>query len=252
MKIENIYDNKSFFDNYIDLRNDPNNIAANEVVEMPAMYDTLPNLKGKRVLDLGCGIGNNCIKAVELGASYVLGIDVSKNMIDVARETNFNEKITYKVLAMENISSLNEKFDIVISSLAFHYVENYEKLISDIYELLNNKGQLIFSQEHPLSSGTILNEACNSSSKLKLGGKEYKLLSDYNINGPRKVNWLGETYTKYHRNLSTLLNGIINHKFQICKVIEPIASDKNLKLNPKYKNQLNMPYFMIIVAKKVL
>ena len=45
---------------------------------------------------------------------------------------------------------------------------------------------------------------------------------------------------------------IIINKFQICKVIEPIASDKNLKLNPKYKNQLNMPYFMIIVAKKVL
>lgn len=247
---DNIYDNKDFFDNYIKLRNDPNNIAANEIVEMPAIYSALPDLTGKRVLDLGCGSGNNCVKAVELGASYVVGIDVSKNMIDLAREINKNEKINYENIAMESISSLNQKFDVVISSLAFHYVEDYDKLLRDIYELLNENGQLIFSQEHPLSTGTMLNEACNSSSKLKLGGKEYKLLSDYNINGPRVVNWLGGTYTKYHRNFSCLLNGLIDNNYKICKIIEPIASEENVKKNPKYKNQLNMPYFMIIVANK--
>lgn len=112
--IENIYDNKLFFDNYIHLRNDSDNIAANEIVEMPAIYDALPDLTGKRVLDLGCGSGNNCAKAVELGASYVLGTDVSENMIDLAKKTNADEKIEYKTLAMEDISSLNQTFDVVI------------------------------------------------------------------------------------------------------------------------------------------
>ena len=249
-KIENIYDNKTFFDNYIKLRNDPNNIAANEIVEMPAIYNELPNLKGKKVLDLGCGTGNNCIKAIELGADYVMGIDVSKNMIDLAKKTNSDKKIVYENLAIENVSTLNQKFDVVISSLAFHYIEDYDKLLKDIYELLNENGQLIFSQEHPLATGTILNEACNSSSKLKLGGKEYKLLSDYNINGPREVNWLGGTYTKYHRNISSLINGLINNNYKICRIVEPVASEENVKKNPKYKNQLNMPYFMIIIAQK--
>lgn len=250
--IENIYDNKDFFDKYVQLRNDANNIAANEIVEMPAIYDALPDLAGKRVLDLGCGSGNNCAKAVALGASYVLGTDVSENMIDLAKKTNADEKIKYETLAMEDLSSLNEKFDVVISSLAFHYVEDYDRLVKDIFQLLNEGGQLIFSQEHPLSTGTILNEACNSSSKLKLGGKEYKLLSDYNVNGSRTVDWLGCTYTKYHRNFSCLINGLICNHFTICKVIEPVASEENVKKNPKYKNQLNMPYFMIIIAKKGL
>ena len=173
---ENIYeyDNKTFFDNYIKLRNDQNNIAANEIVEMPAIYSALPDLNGKRVLDLGCGTGNNCIKAVRLGASYVVGLDISKNIIDLAKKINKDEKIKYENISMENISLINEKFDVVISSLAFHYIEDYDKLIKDIYKLLNENGQLIFSQEHPLSTGTILNNACNSSSKLKLGDKEYK------------------------------------------------------------------------------
>lgn len=247
---DNIYDNKDFFDNYIKLRNDPNNIAANEIVEMPAIYSVLPDLTEKRVLDLGCGSGNNCMKAVELGASYVVGIDVSKNMINLAKQVNLDEKIHFMNLPMEEIASLNQKFDVVTSSLAFHYVEDYDKLVKDIYGLLNENGQLIFSQEHPLSTGTILNEACNSSSKLKLGGKEYKLLSDYNVNGPRVVHWLGETYTKYHRNISSLVNGLIENHYRICKIVEPIASEENVKRNAKFKNQLNMPYFMIIVAEK--
>ena len=128
----NIYDNKTFFDNYIKLRNDPDNIAANEIVEMPAIYNEFPDLKGKKVLDLGCGSGNNCIKSVELGADYVLGTDVSKNMINLAKKVNNNKKIEYENIAMENISSINKKFDVVISSLAFHYIEDYDKLLKDI------------------------------------------------------------------------------------------------------------------------
>ena len=110
-KPENIYDSNEFFDNYIDLRNDKNSISANEIIEMPAIYNELPDLKGKKVLDLGCGFGNNCTKAIELGASYVLGTDISKNMIELAEKSNKNNKIKYKVIGMEDISKIDEKFE---------------------------------------------------------------------------------------------------------------------------------------------
>ena len=98
---DNIYDNKTFFDNYIEMRNDKENISANEVVEMPAIYAALPNLKGKRVLDLGCGCGNNCMKAVEMGASYVLGTDISKNMIELHESGKIK-------LSQEDLKRMNE------------------------------------------------------------------------------------------------------------------------------------------------
>ena len=75
-------------------------------------------------------------------------------------------------------------------------------------------------------------------------------MSDYNINGPRVATWFDRTYTKYHRNFSTLINGLIQNNFKICKIVEPIADKDKLKLNLKYENQLNMPYFIIIVAQK--
>ena len=52
-------------------------------------------------------------------------------MIKIAEKNNADENIKYKVMAMEDISKIKEKFDIVISSLAFHYVKDYEKLIKD-------------------------------------------------------------------------------------------------------------------------
>lgn len=249
-KPENIYDKDIFFNNYINLRNDQDNVSANEIIEMPAIYKELPDLKNKKVLDLGCGYGNNCKKAIDLGTSYVLGTDISEKMIDLAKKINSNKYIEYKVIGMEDISKINMKFDLVISSLAIHYVKDYDKLLKDIYNLLNDDGILLFSQEHPISTGTILNEACNYKSRIKLGNKEYKLLSDYNYNGMRRVKWLETDYTKYHRNFSTLINTLLNNNFKLLKVVEPLADKEKLKLNEKYKNQENMPYFIIIKAKK--
>ena len=67
-----------------------------------------------------------------------MGTDISKHMIDIANKTNKLENIDYCVMAMEDISSINNKFDIVVSSLAFHYVKDFDKLLSDINNLLND------------------------------------------------------------------------------------------------------------------
>ena len=53
-------------------------------------------------------------------------------------------------MPMEKIAELNERFDIVVSSLAFHYVEDFEGVVSDIYNMLDTEGIFIFSQENPL------------------------------------------------------------------------------------------------------
>lgn len=71
-------------------------------------------------------------------------------MIKIALDNNKDKKIKYKLMAMEDIDKLEEKFDVVISSLAIHYVKDYDKLIKDIYNLLNKDGILIFSIDHPL------------------------------------------------------------------------------------------------------
>ena len=86
MSDQNIFDNEIFFEEYRKLRNNPS--AANDIVEKPALFSLCPELSGKAVLDLGCGYGENCREFSKLGASRVVGIDISEKMLDIAGKEN--------------------------------------------------------------------------------------------------------------------------------------------------------------------
>lgn len=77
MQPQNIFDNEVFFQGYKKLRENPN--SANILEEKPAIFSLLPELKGKKVLDLGCGYGENCSMFSKMGANKVVGIDVSQS-----------------------------------------------------------------------------------------------------------------------------------------------------------------------------
>ena len=108
MSKQNIYDNEIFFEGYKQIRTKKNN--ANNLFEIPALFSMLPDLSGKRVLDLGCGFGEHCKQFVTLGAAKVVGIDISEKMLAAAREENNDSKITYLHMPMEDIVQLDEKF----------------------------------------------------------------------------------------------------------------------------------------------
>ena len=119
---QNIYDNEEFFVQYISLRQ---GINYNDLLEQPAMKKLLPEIQGKRVLDIGCGYGANSLLFAQLGADYVLGIDVSQKMLDMARSQYGHAHIVYRRMDMNQISEITDKFDFIYSSLAFHYAENF-------------------------------------------------------------------------------------------------------------------------------
>ena len=246
---QNIYDIKSFSDAYDKMRYENKGMNANDLVEIPNFRKLIPDVKGKRILDLGCGYGENDKYCIGLGAKEILGIDISKHMIKIAKENNNDENIKYKVMAMENINEIEEKFDIVISSLAFHYVKDYEKLINDIYNLLNDDGILIFSIDHPLRIASKF-ETWMKKNYTKINGKWFLLVSDYNREGIREKEWNGVMVKRYHRNFSSLINGLVNSGFKIDKILEPIPDEKAIKIIPKYINQYDRQYFLFVSAKK--
>lgn len=246
---QNIYDNDNFFKEYDDMRNNQKGYNANDVIEIPTFRSMLPSLNYKKILDLGCGYGENCKYFIENGAKEVLGIDISENMIEIANEKNSCDKIEYKVMSMEEISSISNKYDMIVSSLAIHYVEDFDKLCFDVYNLLEKDGYFIFSQENPVGTGTILGEECSKENKLTIGNKKYYLLSNYNDNGIRIVNWNNCDVIKYHRSFSNIINTLIKY-FEIIEFQEPTPTKEMIDKNPKYINQLDKPYFLFVKVKK--
>uniref|UniRef100_UPI003265F522 class I SAM-dependent methyltransferase n=1 Tax=uncultured Eubacterium sp. TaxID=165185 RepID=UPI003265F522 len=159
--------------------------------------------------------------------------------------------IDYKVIAMEDINQINEKFDIVISSLAFHYIKDYNKLIKDIYNLLNKDGYLIFSQEHPFTTCIKYTENVQNGHTI-IDEKYFGLFSDYNRPGIRTKEWFEKDVIKYHRTFTEIINVLVSNGFSIEKIDEPVASKEAIVKNPKYINQLDRPFFLIVKAKKIM
>jgi len=246
-EIQNIYDNDTFFSEYEKMRE--TKINANELLEIPMMLSLLPNLKEKRILDIGCGAGGMCRYFAEHGAKYVLGVDISKKMLEVAKSETQNSNVEYRRLAMEYLPEIKDKFDIVFSSLAFHYVEDFNKLMHDISNLLNPKGIFLFSQEHPVNTATILN--ANMDKKyVEIEGKRYYYLSDYNVDGVRNLKWNIDGVIKYHRSFSTIMNDLIESHFKILRVEESKPNKRALELVEKFKHQKDRPYFLFVKAEK--
>ena len=245
-KAQNIYDNENFFKDYSTMRD--NKVNANELIEIPTMKALLPNLKDKAILDLGCGAGGMAKYFIEQGAKYVLCLDISENMINLAQNSVSANNVEFKVMGMEELSSLNKKFDIVFSSLAFHYIKDFNKLINDIGKLLNENGILLFSQEHPLATAFVGNKELDN--HIELQGKRYYLVKDYSNNGKREVLWNNENVIKYHRNYEIIINTLVNNGFRILQIDESKASEEVIKLVPKYIYQQDRPYFLFIKAEK--
>ena len=243
---QNFFDISEVFDGYQKLRD--SDINCNTLMEQPEMARLLPDVRAKAVLDLGCGYGHNCAQFSDSGAARVVGIDISQKMLDAARRESSRPNIEYKNLNMIEISSLHEKFDLVYSSLAFHYIEDFDRLVRDIAELMNTGGTLLFSQEHPIYTASengqghyILDEQ---------GNKSGYCFSHYQISGKREDEWFVKGRVYYHRRFCDILNALTSAGFCIKEVCEPVPSAEMKAKRPK-SDTLHKPLFLIIKAEKL-
>lgn len=139
-----------FYENFEKIRSEEINF--NDIIETPIILGMIPELYEKKVLDIGCGMGQHALQYSKKGALSVLGIDISEKMLAYARKNNGASNIEYRRLAFEDLNDLDEKFDVITSSLAFDYVENFGRLMKQIYSHLNENGKCVFSMLHPIST----------------------------------------------------------------------------------------------------
>src|SRR5262245_63175157 len=117
---QNIYDDLTFFDAYGRLERSRHGLDG--APEWPALRALLPDPRGLRVLDLGCGYGWFCRWASEGGAARVIGIDISERMLQRARRDWPADGIEYRRADLEDVDLPDASVDVVYSSLTFQYL----------------------------------------------------------------------------------------------------------------------------------
>lgn len=241
---QNKYDDESFFENYGKM---PRSVEGlNAAGEWYVLREMFPEFKNKNILDLGCGYGWHCIYAKEQEANKVVGIDLSEKMIKKAKENSKDLAIDYRQMAIEDIDFQPEEFDIVISSLAFHYVQNLKVVFSKINTYLKKGGSFVFSMEHPAFTCREEQDWFTDTN----GNRLHWPLDDYQKEGIRHTQFLGHEVIKYHRTFETIINTLISANFSIKRISEPKPSDEILEKYPEMIDESRRPIFILISAVK--
>ena len=237
---QNVYDSKIFFAKYSLMNRSVKGLEG--AGEWKTLEKMLPDFKGKKILDLGCGFGWHCQYAIEHGAASVVGVDISEKMLAVAKEKTSKE-IEYICKPLEDLEFPGQSFDVVISSLTFHYLVSFEDIIKKVFTWLKQDGDFVFSAEHPVFTAYGTQDWYRDA--------EGKILhfpvDNYFNEGKREANFLGETVIKYHKTLTTYLNGLLQNGFEITSIVEPQPSPEHLE---KMKDELRRPMMLIVSAKK--
>ena len=241
--MENIYDNKTFFDAYARMSRSRNGLAG--AGEWHQFRNLFPDMSGMKVLDLGCGYGWHCKYAAAQGAASVLGIDLSEKMIARAREINGDERITYRICGLEEYEYPEEEYDCVVSNLALHYIEDLDTVYQKICRTLKPGGIFLLNIEHPVFTAGVNEDWIYD----KDGNPEYWPVDNYYYPGERSTLFLGKRVRKYHHTLTQILMGMLNTGF-VLEAVEEAVPDESMLDIPGMKDEMRRPMMLLMRARK--
>jgi SAM-dependent methyltransferase len=240
---QNIYDNEEFFAAYSRL---PRSVEGLEgAPEWPVLRALLPELRGRRVCDLGCGYGWFCRWASGQGAARVLGIEVSERMLARATADSENSAIDYLRSDMELVELPESSFDLVYSSLALHYVENLSGLIRQVSRALVTGGNLVFSVEHPMTTAPI-----RPGWSTAADGRKSWPVAAYLDEGRRSTDWLTTGVIKQHRTVASYLNLLIANGLGLRRIVEWGPSAEQVAAHPEWAGERERPPFLLVAATR--
>jgi len=193
----------------------------------------LGNLKGKKVLEIGCG-GSQCGIAMAKEGAKVIGIDISNEQLRFAKRLAEKNKVKIKfyqgdIKSLKQIKSNSQ--DIVFSAFALHYVDDLLKCFKEVNRVLKKKGLFVFSLDHPFFRTV-------DSKTLKLKGSYFKTGKWVKVFHDKTKKFVMYTHT-----VSELYNTLINSGFGVEKIVEPDSRKRN-KEDPWYKLWDYTPIFL--------
>ena len=234
------------------------NNLAHRYLEKPAMQKLVPKRLGAEVLLLGCGSGEEIetLRAANLDIAYLQGLDQASGLIDYAK-LNYPE-YTFVSSALEDWVP-ERTYDLIYSSLTFHYVEEWSKLFAKLSQALKDDGELLFSVQHPVKWGSETTRR-KSGNKFLLGYEKQKTTAGFTVWGdyltPRRVEdvLFGKIpITYYHKPISEMVNIFIRSGFEILTMVEPLPLPGTKKSHPDfYETYSKIPLFLIFKLRKKL
>ena len=199
-----------------------------EHLEKPAIMEMARFSKGERVVCLGCGSGEEIPAIQKAGANVILGIDLSPALLALAGK--LNPGVTFVEGNIANPPLGGMECDVVFSSLAMHYADDWTAPLQVIRSALRPGGRFVFSTHHPIHwsaqtlrspYGTIRRHGYSKSPD-----KGVEVWGDYATDHWESDTWF-ETMNVifHHKTFSTMIRAIVDSGLKITDIREPLAEN---------------------------
>jgi SAM-dependent methyltransferase len=181
-----------------------------------ADFRLLGDLKGKRVLELGCG-GAQCSIAFARQGATAIGIDFSVEQLAYARHLCEREgiKVELRQGDLADLAFLRaDSVDLVFSAYTLGSVEDLNRVFRQVHRVLKPNAPLVFSLPHP--AYVMIDD----------GDPELPLLirRSYFDRSPVDFEWNGVAFRDFHHTIADLLMGLVRAGYRIDTALEPEPS----------------------------
>lgn len=134
--------------------------------------------KGKRLLEVGCGLGIDLVRFARAGA-VVTGVDLAEVSIDLARKNFVQEGLTADLQVMngEDLQFGDNSFDVVYAHGVLQYTADTQRMINELHRVLQPSGEAILMVYNKYSWLNILSKL----TKVELEHEDAPVLRKYSI-----------------------------------------------------------------------
>ena len=235
------YDDDQFFKKYMNRRSRVD--SPNNSIEKPILLEMIGDVKGKKVLDLGCGDAKFGVELLQKGCISYDGVEGSENMAKEATKTLTGTVGTVHLSSMETWNFQSSDYDLIVSRLALHYLADLKDIVGKAHKTLANGGRFVFSVQHPVLTSSIKSAAAPSS-------KADWIVDDYFNSGERVEPWIDKKVVKYHRTIEDYYQLLKQAGFMIDDIREGTPRVEEFSNESEYKRRMRIPLFLMFSCKK--
>jgi SAM-dependent methyltransferase len=212
----------------------------------PEMLDVCGDVRGKRVLDVGCGEGRFCRMLAGRGAEAT-GIDPTPGLIAEAERRGAAGAYVRGVA--EQLPFADAAYDLVISYVTLVDIAGYREAIAEMTRVLRPGGSLVACN---LGFVTATPAAPGESPWVRdAGGKRlYYRIDRYAEEFASRLAWAGIDIINWHRPQSAYMQAYLGAGLLLRDFREPVPTDESLRDDDYFEDWFRVPLFNIMRWEK--
>ncbi len=235
------YDEEGFFSSYLSRRY--RGESPNLTMEEPAFYSLAGSPSGKEILEIGCGDGSYAASLLEAGCASYTGIEGSQKMARLAQKRLGDSNGTVIHSRIEDYEWEQEKYDLILSRLVLHYIEDLAPVLSHIRSSMKPGGRLVISVQHPLLTSSFKSMGSN-------GKRKEWIVDDYFLTGKREEPWMGSLVVKYHRTVENYFGLLQQAGLTVESLKEAVPQEGLFMDKSEYERRRRIPLFLLFSCSR--